>query len=248
MGVLSCLASLWSGNASKGFLLRRWLPLLLALWGGCFALSWRAYPGYRMVHHDISFLGHPRLNPQGWGFWSMGMGIAGTMLLPLTSYASRRMHELTSGQSPTCRTRVALGERCLRVACWGLLGLALIPQVPGFDLGHQAAGALAFGGFYVTVLFLWLIPFLGIPELSTAMRVGFAFSAWWSVVGFLATQGYRFFAYGELGRRITHKGQSVLLRFSLWEWMLFVGITSSFVLLVVLLTDCQEAREGAPHE
>jgi len=183
------------------------------------------------------------MNPEGWWFWSLGMGIAAMMMFPLTAYASRRMEELTARQARAGRRLVSLGSICLRCACFGLLGLALAPQGAKLDLVHQTAGVFAFGGMYLALLFLWIAPLFKIREMSGARLTVFAVSAWWGVAGFLATQGYRFFAYGELGRHLKHKSESVFLRFSLWEWMLFAAVTTSFVILVALLPAKAETIE-----
>ncbi|HEY2860883.1 MAG TPA: hypothetical protein VGJ21_20910, partial [Terracidiphilus sp.] len=44
-----------------------------------------------------------------------------------------------------------------------------------------------------------------------------------------------YFVYGELGHQLKHKHESLLLRFSLWEWMLFLGGTVAFAVLVTVL-------------
>ena len=241
------LRAVWNGQAGKTFYAGCWMPVLVVLWGACFALAWRSYPGYQMANHDISFLGHPALNPRGWWFWSIGMGIASVMMTPLTAYVSGRMKELTAGHAHADRRLVALGALCQRSACFGLLGLALVPQSEKLDPLHQTAGVFAMGGMYMALLFLWLVPLSRVREISVARFTVFAISAWWGVLGFLGTQGYRFLAYGELGRHLKHKSESVLLRFSLWEWMLFLAGTTSFIILVTLLparsvTAAREAR------
>jgi hypothetical protein len=69
-------------KAGKAFYLAIWLPALSALWAACFVLALRSYPDYQIPDHDISDLGHPVMNPQGWGFWALGMGIAAVMAIP----------------------------------------------------------------------------------------------------------------------------------------------------------------------
>lgn len=221
--------------AGKKFYLLFWLPLLAALWSACFVSSARAYPGYQMPNRDISDLGDPAMNPHGWWLWSIGMGIAAVMIFPAFVHASRRMKELTLRQTGRDRWQVSLGSICLRCACLGMAGLALVPQGPQYyDLIHTISGVFAFGGVYVTLLFLWGPALFQVPEMSAPRLAIFVLSAWWAVAGFLITQGYRFFAYGEMGHH-NNKGESVLLHFSLWEWMLFAAVTSSFAILVALL-------------
>jgi fatty acid desaturase len=91
------------------------------------------------------------------------------------------------------------------------------------------------GGAYVTLLFFWGASIFKIREMSVARLALFTASAWWAVAGFLGTQGYRFLAYGELGHDLKHRSESILLRFSLWEWMLFAAVTTSFAILLALL-------------
>jgi len=143
---------------------------------------------------------------------------------------------LTTGQARGGIRLVALGSICMRCTCLGLMGLALVPQGSNLrDTIHTTSGVFAFGGEYVAFLFLWGVALFKVREMSGARLAFFTVSAWWAVAGFLATQGYRFIAYGELGHDVKHKGESILLHFSLWEWMLFAAVTTSFAILVALL-------------
>jgi hypothetical protein len=230
----------------KTFYLTLWLPLLYALGGFCFFLAWQSYPkGYRLPDYDISDLGHPRLNPHGWWYWCLGLGIASIMIYPPIAYASRRMRTLADEQNPGTRHLVKWGSLCLRASCLGLLGLALTPQGPTLlDAMHQTAGVFAFGGMYVTLLGFWGVPLFRLRTIGTARLTVLVVSSWWAVIGFLATQGYRFFALGELGHSAHEKHESLLLRFSFWEWMLLVGVTSAFYLLIALLPGDSQSRNG----
>jgi hypothetical protein len=150
------------------------------------------------------------------------------------------MDDLTARQTPSRRNLVAMGSVASRCACFGLVGLALIPQYRGFDAPHQFAGLFALGGLYLTVL-CWSIPLWG-TSLSLAKTLLLTLAACWGPLGFLATQGYRFFAFGEIGRGMKVKDQSILLRFSLWEWMLFFCVTTCVILLVLLLPNRKNAQ------
>jgi hypothetical protein len=165
------------------------------------------------------------------------MGVAAVMVLPAIAYASRTMSALTIRHAPAQKRLVAIGSSCLRGACLGLAGLALAPQGPTFDTVHIISGVFAMGGVYMTLLFLWGAPLFTVRELSAPRLALFTISACWGVVGFLGTQGYRFFAYGELGHDLKHKSESLWLRFSLWEWMLFAAVTTSFAVLIALLPE-----------
>jgi hypothetical protein len=230
------LSRAWKGQAGKMFYLGCWLPLLWIIGALCLGLAWHTYPkGYRMPDHDISYLGHPILNPRGWWYWSLGMGISSVMMYPPIAYASRRMKELTCTLDDGTKRLVTLGSICVLVSCAGSMGLALTPQGPKLDAVHKAAGACAFSGMYVTLLYFWGLPLFRLRTISAARLTLFVLSAWWAVVGFLVTQGYRFFALGELEHSAHEKHESLFLRFSFWEWMLFFGVTASFAVLVAVL-------------
>ena len=237
------LLSACRGEAGKTLYLAFWLPVLSALWAACFVLAMHSYSGYRISSHDISDLGDPAMNPKGWWFWSMGMGLTALLAFPPISYAARRMEKLTIRQTDRGRRLVSLCTISMRCACLGLVGLALVRQSYHPDALHVISGVFAMGGAYVTLLFFWGAPLFKIREMSGARLTLFTLSAWWGVAGFLATQGYRFFAYGELGHDLKHRSESILLRFSLWEWMLFAAVTTSFALLVALLPAKVEAEE-----
>ena len=226
----------WTGQAGKTCYLALFLPALFALWAACLFFSAHYYPGYRIYNHDISDLGDPGMNPHGWRFWSLGMGIASILSFPPVAYASRRMKELTTGQTHGAIRLAALGTICMRCTCLGLMGLALVPQGSNLrDTIHTTSGVFAFGGEYVTFMFLWGVAIFKVRGMSVPRLAFFTISAWWAVVGFLTTQAYRFFAYGEVGHAVKHKGESIFLHFSFWEWMLFAAVTTSFAILVALL-------------
>jgi hypothetical protein len=67
-------------------------------------------------------------------------------------------------------------------------------------------------------------------------------AAYWGPIGFLATQGFRFFVYGEAGHIIKVKHESLILRFSLWEWLLFWGLMMTVILFVLLLPASQKSK------
>jgi hypothetical membrane protein len=212
------------------------MPAMLGLQALCFALAWRRYPGYDMTTHDISDLGQPKGNPEGWMFWSLGMGIAGLMMIPLCSYAIRTMDALHKSSPPGIQWKVRWGARLLRLAWVGMLGLALIPQYRGLDPAHQLAGVFAFGGLYVTMLFLWGRTWRAVPQVARWKVLVFHLSAWWGVVGFLGTQGYRFFR-GDAADWHSVDGicRNPVFRFSLWEWNLFIALTTAFALFLLIL-------------
>lgn len=217
---------------SRIFLLAYWIPAQFVGCAACLMLAARSYSHYSLFDHDISFLGHPSLNPRGWWYWSAGMGVGGLMLWPLTVYLARGMRALTAAQSAGRRRLVAAGTLAGRSACVGLLGLAVIPQSPSLDAAHQLAGVLAMGGLYVA---LWI--FAGIlttsPRASLAKALFFGVVVGWGPAGFLLTQGWRYFAYGEAGHDVSASTQHLLLlRFSLWEWLLYFCLFPALVLVV----------------
>lgn len=223
-------------NPGKLFLLTCWFPAIALVQVVCLAAAWRTYPHYSMYAHEISDLGDPRHNPSGWLFWYLSMALAGVMLRPVTAYVRTRIESLTVGRKPWRENLVRIGSTTARYSCYGLIALALIPQYKGMDPIHQLAGVFAFGGMYVAVLYFWCLPLWG-TLLGWVKPLLATFGAYWGPVGFLVTQGYRFFAYGEIGDEIKVRNQSLLLRFALWEWMLFFCLMTSLVVLVLILPD-----------
>ena len=201
------------------FLLLGGIVAQAVIFGACLLLAARLYPDYSMFDHDVSFLGDPRLNPAGWWFWSAGMLLGGVMLWPIVTRLSRTMRALVAEQSPLRRGLAAAGTWAARCASIGLVGLALVPQVEGIGPAHEIAGTLAMGGLYVA---LWL--FAGIlisnPPISMAKTLLLILAVGWGPAGYLLTQGWRFFVYGEVGHDVNVTPQSLLLQFSLWEWLL----------------------------
>lgn len=225
---------------SRTFVLACWIPAQFAVCAMCLVLAAHTYPHYSIFDHDISFLGHPRQNPAGWLFWSAGMGLDGLMLWPVTVYISRGIRALTAGQSTGRRRLVATGTAASCCACAGLLGLALIPQYPGLDPAHQLAGVLAMGGLYVALwIFAWIL--ICSPPISVAKTMLLVLSLGWGPVGFLLTQGWRFFVYGEVGHDVNVSSPYLLLRFSLWEWLLYFCLFPGLLLVVSLLPDSRSA-------
>jgi len=219
-------------------LLACWIPALTVLIATCLLLAGRTYPDYSLVDHDISFLGHPRMNPAGWGFWSAAMALGGVMLWPVATYISRAMRALTADRSLRQRRLAAWGAWAARCASIGMFGLALVPQLPGLDPPHQLAGVMAMGGLYVA---LWLfvgilIASLPIGPMGAVLLIA---AVAWGPIGFLATQGWRFFRYGELGHDAKVTPQLPLLQFSLWEWLLYFCL---FVALPVVVWQLRETN------
>lgn len=100
------------------------------------------------------------------------------------------------------------------------------------------------GGLYVA---MWI--FAGIlicnPPIGVAKALLFGMAVGWGPVGFLVTQGWRFFIYGELGHDVNVSPQSLLLRFSLWEWLLFFCLFPSLLIVVFGLPDTASEPEAA---
>jgi hypothetical membrane protein len=219
----------------KAFFFTCWLPALALVQALCLAMAWRTYPHYSMYRNEISDLGVPRHNPAGWWYWALAMGLAGLMLVPVTNYLFQQMQKRTARRARWLGKLVRLSCVASRCATFGLIALALIPQYKTLDPLHQIAGVFAFGGLYLAQILLcatlWGLP-LNRPQIVLA-TVGIL----WGPIGFLATQGFRCLVYGEIGDPIKVRNQSLLLRFPLWEWMLYFCLITSLILLVLLLSD-----------
>ena len=100
------------------------------------------------------------------------------------------------------------------------------------------------GGLYVA---LWI--FAGIlictPPIILAKNLLLGLAVSWGPIGYLATQGWRFFVYGELGHDVNVSPQYLLLQFSLWEWLLYLCLFPSLLLVVLRLPDPGREPEAA---
>ena len=100
------------------------------------------------------------------------------------------------------------------------------------------------GGLYVA---LWI--FAGLltrtAPISLAKTLLFCLAVGWGPVGYLLTQGWRFFVYGELGHDVNVSPQGLLLRFSLWEWLLFFCLFPALLVVVWRLPDVPGEPQAA---
>jgi hypothetical protein len=211
-----------------------WIAAQAVVFAVCLLLSARTFPHYSLIDHDISFLGDPQLNPVGWWFWSAGMILDGLMLWPIATRLSGAIRALVAGQSLARRRLAAAGTFAARCCSIGLVGLGLIPQVPGIGPAHEVAGALAMGGMYVA---LWLFAAILItsPPISTLKTLLLILAVGWGPAGYLLTQGWRFFVYDEGGHDVRVTPQLPLLQFSLWEWLLMICLLIAQVVVVCFL-------------
>jgi hypothetical protein len=126
-----------------------------------------------------------------------------------------------------------------------MVGLAVTPQGDLLDPVHQAFGALAMGGLYAALLVCWPLALRLVP--ASRIRVGCRVLLWvasgWGVLGFLVTQGFRFLAYGELGHVLKDRHESLWLRFSFWEWMLFACGSVGFAVWCLVLGESDEVGQ-----
>lgn len=207
-------------------MLLAYLPLYFVALPCLLFVSTLSYPHFNPVRMDISFLGVPRDNPGGWIVWSFAMMLQGIAPLPAVMRVSRRM--FASGGHLG-----VFGSYTLLVSSIGMTFLGAIPQFAGTDALHIASGVLAMGGGYLGLL-AWARPLLSSRDVVKPLRPLFVLLALLGPVGFLSTQGCRVLAGGLAAYNLYDPACPWFLSFSLWEWILYAGVSFAFVSMLGL--------------
>ena len=214
-------------------------PLVIGVFLTFLGLAWRHYPGYTWIYNDISYLGSPELNPQGWGYWAIGMAITGLLCIPIIFSLVGQMKEVGT----TMKGWVRIGFILYLACAYGMIGLGLVPQFPGaVFLGfHIFHAVLAMGGLYLGTFCWGVVIFRHLLDntatITPISKGGFLLTVvfgYGGPVGFLITQGVRLAQGGEY-RDCATEPCPWYLAFSAWEWILFLCIFATFVVFWYLV-------------
>lgn len=190
----------------------------------CFyVISYLYFPNYTMITNFISQLGLIELNPKGWYFWDIAMGCAGLFVIPLINYMRHRLIIFN-------KLWTQIGYGLFISHSIGMIGLGIFPQfeIPVFRFLHILNAVLGLGGLYFGVI-CW-----GIPLIIALQRKLTAISPIGYGIYLFLTSGTPL-GFG-LSRLIQFLGlDSIYLSFSLWEWILFIGILAAFVSLWMIV-------------
>lgn len=217
-----------TGKSSKRFYISFYLPLIIFIFAAFLFLSAIFYPNYYFVDMDISNLGVPNLNPNGWFFWSIAMIFMGLTVIPFIPYLYRRLEGIN-------RHFTRIGISFISIAVIGMIGLGTFPQYRIFLFLHQINAGFAFAGLYLTLFFLGF-PVIKDKRIKRPFIGFFSFMGWSGIVGFLITQIYCIIQENSVFNYV-NLGSQWFLNFAFWEWMLMVCVFSSFVILVNIVPD-----------
>jgi hypothetical protein len=196
---------------------------VLLLFSCFYVFSYLFFPHYTMLSNFISQLGIIDLNPQGWYFWDMAMGCTGFLVIPIINYMRHRLILFN-------KLWTQIGYVLFIGHSIGMIGLGIFPQfkLPIFRILHILNAVLGLGGMYFGVI-CWGVPIIIAIQrkLTEISPIGYGI--------YLFLTGGTPLGFG-LSRLIQTLGlDSIYLSFSLWEWILFIGILAAFVSLWMIV-------------
>jgi hypothetical protein len=165
------------------------------------------------------------------------MMLQGIAPLPAVMRVSRRM--FASGG-----TLGAFGSYTFLVSSIGMTFLGAVPQLAGIDALHIARRSARHGRRLsgTACLGMAVAPKLRYRQASPAPV---CFSGSSGPVGFLSTQGYRVLAGGPAAYNLYDPACPWFFSFSLWEWILYAGVSFAFVSMLGLSPSADGGDENA---
>jgi Protein of unknown function (DUF998) len=236
------IAELFKGNATKDYLVKKWMPISALIFWGCMLISYLLYPGednFSIMTHSISFLGDWIDNPMpGWLFFTIAMIVGGIVFMPVGMYMYRRFK--------VCNNILGRFTNFLYIlGCFGIILVGIFADVGSVDLYglrvsdyHNVAAVLGFGGLGLAII---EYSYLNIRDKSKLLKgknlmksrnlfvphipliIG--------LIGMIVSQGLRLlWGYDDF------PGPG-FLSFTFWEWMLLIGIWLYHFLIIPYLPE-----------
>jgi hypothetical membrane protein len=223
------LRKIFLGDFSRRILTFYITPLLIIVFSVFMAISWILYPGFNLTRMEISQLGSPDLNPAGWVFWSIGMGLTGVLYLPIIPYINNRIGKINGKITK-------MGTILLYVSAIGSIGVGVIPQFAhvSFQTIHVINAGMALGGLYLG-MFFWGLPLLK-EKIMQKKLVLIAIFGWGAPIGFIITQSIRLMInVPEILEQISTLPW--YFTFQTWEWLLMICIMAAFLILIYAIPE-----------
>lgn len=208
-----------SGESPKRFYIFFYMPFMIFIFTIFILLSAINYPHYNLVTMDISDLGVPHFNPNGWYFWSIGMIFMGITSIPLIPYVYKRLVGIN-------KILIRISSSFAILAVIGIIGIGIFPQFEDFLTLHLINAGFAFGGLYIAFFFLSIIVVKD-TRIKKLYSILLLFIGWTGFVGFLITQIYS----------IIQIEPQWFFDFSLWEWILMFSSFSAYMFLIYIIPD-----------
>ena len=208
-----------TGKYSGDFLKKRLGPLSIIIFAVFIGISWVLYPDYNWTQMDISYLGHPEKNIDGWFFWGIGLVLTGIIMFTIAGHINHRLSDIFG-------IHTKIGTLFFYLSAIGMILLGAIPQGQEDILKnlHIVHAVLAFGGLYLGT-WTFCIHMLKKEEFRKKAII-MALLVFGISAGLVLTQIIRILAFPS------RTDVPWILDFSLWEWLLLFGIFGAFIILL----------------
>ena len=231
------IAKFFTGNISRKAMLTVLLPAVLIVLFSSLLISNLLFPTvYDWRFMVISALLDAGDNPLGQYFFSIGMTIAGFMMIPMLGYYNRKLGKI-------CKGTTRVGTFFFLLGIIGLISVGTIGQViHSIDKFHEILAGVGFIGLVFSAFFygfsIMKDSSKGAKQFNMKLWMIIAVILWIPVIGMAGSAVYLEVVDTGLGwvslDWIT-EGGSPLLSFALWEWVLFVAVIAYMILLAVLV-------------
>ncbi|HME56327.1 MAG TPA: hypothetical protein VKM55_29275 [Candidatus Lokiarchaeia archaeon] len=239
MNVKNGLSAFFQGTITKKTMLTRLIPLILAILGVTIFIANFVFPtAYDWRYMVLSALSEPGDNPAGYLFPTIGMTIAGLLMIPFPGYYQKKLGKI-------CRGSTGVGSFFMIVAIVGMIGLSTISLVvTGIKNFHEILAGLAFIGI------IFAGSFYGCPIIKDNAKGAKQFNMrlfrismivmWSPVVGMAASALYIAIVnppWSWTGFSWIAMGVPPWMSFAFWEWLLFVAVLAFVVMLAIMVPE-----------
>jgi hypothetical protein len=240
MNARKMISAFFSGSISRKAMLVRLNPLIIAALCIPIFIANLIFPTkYDWRYMVLSALSSPNDNPQVYLLPSIGMTIAGVLMIPFLGYYQKKLGKV-------CRGSTGVGTFFMFIAIFSMIGVSTISQVlVGVKNLHEIFAVLGFLGVILAG------SFYGCPILKDRLKGAKQFdmrlywagilALWVPVIGLAVSQLYIAIvkpSWGYVGIQwITSQQVPVVMSLAFWEWLMFVDIIMFVVLLAVMVPE-----------
>ena len=215
-------------------------PLIIAVLSIPIFIANLVFPtAYDWRYMVLSALSSPNDNPQVYLLPSIGMTIAGVLMIPFLGYYQKRLGKI-------CRGSTGVGTFFMLVAIFGMISVSTISQaVTGVKALHEILAVLGFLGVILAG------SFYGCPILKDRVKGARQFDMrlywsgmlllWLPIIGLIVSSLYIAIIkppWGYTGIQwITSYQVPAVMSLAFWEWLMFIGIILFIVLLAIMVPE-----------
>lgn len=216
------IKDLIKGDYSREILKKYFTPLLIINFCIWMIISSLFYNNYDWTRMDVSYLGVPALNPNGWVFWAIAMASTGVLTIPIVNHLKKNLTNLN-------KKSMYLVSIFFYIASYGMIGLGVVPVLDGtgFLYIHFLHAAMAFCGLYLGI---WILLLLMLKDENMRKKTIIPLIITWGIIiGFIISQTVR------LSQGLPPRDSFWYLNTSAWEWMILATIFSAILVLIYSL-------------